>query len=707
MRHDIRSSGLSRCHFFLGCLLVSFPFVFNLIKASRFYMPLGDDGTIYNWPVGYHLTHESSFSTKLKILVASFLGEDHLAPIQHLYGYLLHLFAEKPEPAILIGNKLAFIVIAASSIIIFNHLYRDSKRTFIFALMLAMNGHMTAKNLLSNSLSIIPSLWTIYFLIKYLETTNYKNLALSAILLCVATLTFETSFILFPVVAIFPIWHWRELPVRRLVRKCAFVASVYGVAFLPYLVIHKMLYDSFIPKSRAHFQPTFAAHARMTLGTISSWLYDIPRWLAHEVNKVALLGILILLGAGLYRFRSSVRQILASWPPIEDQSKGLLISVLFQLALIAYTGRQEPGMWTFAGILFLFGLSDIVHSGVTRFFGFRRGFAGLFLLLAPFCFFENRIWADAETWYAKPNLESLAGYEAIAENTKNIAMIKLPSARSQLHPIMFWLGNQIFHGDPGMDYFPSHHVLLPRSMNVASFSNPNNLPFDRIAGIIGDLIESPSAVVANDVNSYTRFYGPNHKIGYESVLVLISETDASQVELKPLHLSHRDAKITLDFSGCKSEQEVADSRINVNGQPLRLTADPDNCSRFSTLLNFRGLKSPRLLNVPTSDLILRKVFISNLDGANAVEPIITATTTVNIRSAVDCRFFVEFPDEGVRIIGTVHPGSTTEVSIPGALQGKTGTVQYTPFALIKDSSVMRQYPLKIGAETIRNIDVCN
>ena len=111
----------------------SYIFLVFTVVASLFYYlgegfdfitPYGHDEVITVWPIGNALS-ESSFQNFPKLLIASFLGEDHLFPVSNFVSYLV--YSSELDPIVTIGivAKIIYIAILVVTGFLVNFLYGD------------------------------------------------------------------------------------------------------------------------------------------------------------------------------------------------------------------------------------------------------------------------------------------------------------------------------------------------------------------------------------------------------------------------------------------------------------------------------------------------------------------------------------------------------------------------------------------------------
>lgn len=114
----------------------------NLTYASRFLLPLGDDGIIATWPAGYWITHLPWYQIP-NLLGASFLGEDHLMPVHYLLGYILQQFPLLPETVVNLSDKILFLGVIIGTFAVATSLWGSYSKALLFLAFVIPNTAMT------------------------------------------------------------------------------------------------------------------------------------------------------------------------------------------------------------------------------------------------------------------------------------------------------------------------------------------------------------------------------------------------------------------------------------------------------------------------------------------------------------------------------------------------------------------------------------
>lgn len=692
-------------------------FVYFLLLTLKYIHPLGEDGVIYIWPAGKAIADASSIYVKFKILFASFITEDHLSPIHHLYGYVLYLIGDRPEPIIMFATKLIFIAMVISSIWVYYSLFKCGKKTIFFSLLLSLDTAMTWRNMIfpvSFTIPIIPSLWSFYFLNRFLNFRARKDFWLCAIFFLVASFSFELSFVILPLLACFTVWfcffNSPHEKIKDSILTVLLVGAVLFAALVPYLLIHYKLYGGVLPSSRIALKPNIAYQLTMLGHTLSQWNFGIPR----GILKIALLfttrGVFgwailsfLLVAAVIFTFYfiKNIKKIFF----ISNVSVGLLGGVLFQICTIAYTGRNEPGMWTIAGVFYLYILSDCLYNFLSRVLSFRYLFVSTILILLPVNLLQP-ISALADGYYFFQEVDSTAAFRSINQNIDDFTIIKLPGAREQLHPTAFWLGNKIFNKAASLEYFEKYNMLMYKNMSLRIDQNPDEILFSDYSAEINSLITSTgTAVVVNDKNLYTRFFNSDNANQLESISTVISYAPKDSFSLKLLPNEHGQSEIVLKFSTCLEKESLNNFEITVNDKPIMFNKMNDcNLVKFTSAYLRPGKENT--LKLPSDMKDLDQILIYSKKIKSDKE--ITSFVNVKIETlAHDCLYGIHLENlKGVSWTGSVHPGTSKIMTFPASAVGKKLFIHSRRYEINRNLITSEPQSLVV-ANNLKPIQLCS
>jgi hypothetical protein len=141
MKIQLNKFGQKSSYWAIFALIALFGVIY-IVQASKYFIPLGNDGVIFFWPVGMFMG-QSSLKDFFIALISSFLGEDHLSPVNNLYGYVCYLLASDPSLVLNITTKLTYLFVVISSLLVVNRLWKDNLRMLLFFLLLTFNLSLT------------------------------------------------------------------------------------------------------------------------------------------------------------------------------------------------------------------------------------------------------------------------------------------------------------------------------------------------------------------------------------------------------------------------------------------------------------------------------------------------------------------------------------------------------------------------------------
>ena len=88
---------------------------------------------IYEQPeLHLHPRLQSLLAEFFVALTAGFLGEDHLFPLNNLYGYVCNLLSSNPNLIVNVTTKISYVLMIISSLLVVNVLWRDRQKLLIF-----------------------------------------------------------------------------------------------------------------------------------------------------------------------------------------------------------------------------------------------------------------------------------------------------------------------------------------------------------------------------------------------------------------------------------------------------------------------------------------------------------------------------------------------------------------------------------------------
>ncbi len=494
--------------------------------SMRYSLPLGDDGIIYMWPAGFWLSR-LPWREGWKLLIASFMTEDHLSPVHYLLGYLFYKLPLDPVLSLKVAAKLFYLTYVILTARVVYEIWEDKNRVLLFFSFLVVNLGMTWRNMVLPSFTIpAGAIWAAFiFYVRYLKRKSKKDFFLFSVLFLLATFSFETSFVGFPLFLIFSALYGADSHVDWSMRVRRFVKHSFWLAclFLAYLTIHFYVYGSFLPGSRlgafVHGNP-LSYYLRVLFSIFSEWLFDIPKGLIRGVvgwqkweDSVSTSGLPLGVYTG-FGLLVSVMLLLSGvmflWSCVRFRlirGKGWLLwtALTVQIVLILITGRYEDGMWIICGLTFWMAMTDIVYYSIkekTRIPFFVLGILAVGILVNAFV----NPFDQARKKYHNVYETSMAAYEAIDENTDRIKVVRLKGSETLIRSSAFWIGNKIYHRHPGLWFYPQQLLLYPRNMYMEFYPNLQNHSFDFFRSYMKASPDNKETLLFQDSASFFRVY---------------------------------------------------------------------------------------------------------------------------------------------------------------------------------------------------------
>ena len=497
------------CFVVIATLQISY-----IVRSMKYFIPLGYDGIIYSWPAGCIIAN-----TPLKeipnALISSFLGEDHLAPLQYLFGWLCSLVSNNPALIYNIANKVLFASLIIISLLVAYRVLKEREKVLLFFLFFALNVSMYWCDLVEPGFSIpvITPLLSLFFLNEYIKKRGVFNLL--GFGLCYVLLTFssETAFISIPLLGIYCLFTTSKIneSKKENLKNIFSIYSLMFLLFIPYAVIHKNLYGTFIPLSRTSLfvqnDNYLSLYLTLTAKLFVEWFYGLNFVSLVPASRFVMLTIcslaLSILGImAIVKFRI-----------LSMANKALLVGLLVQIACIIYTARFHYGMWLLPGIVLWLMIADVLVNLMKKVSADKRyfhvlfyGFIAVWVIIFSWSNEASGVIHKADSFYHRHYLSSNEAYRAIGEKADRIVAIRLPGAEELMHPIAFWIGNKIYNGDPGLSLYPDSLIYTMKNMNTETYNNVKNLPFEYYGSF---LIPEPGrndVILLKDKNLFTRVF---------------------------------------------------------------------------------------------------------------------------------------------------------------------------------------------------------
>ena len=696
------------CFVVIGALLISY-----IVRSLKYLVPLGYDGITYGWPAGVIISNTPWREVPIA-LISSFLGEDHLAPVQYIFGWLCSLVSNNPALIFNVANKLLFAFLIIISLLVAHRLLKDKEKVLLFFLFFALNVSMYWRDLAEPIIiPVITPLISLFFLNEYIEKKKIFNLLGFSFFYFLLTFSHETAFIGIPLLGIYCLFTAARLDVS-VKEKIKIVFSIYllmVLLFIPYALIHRNLYGTFIPSSRAALFVQDGNYLFLYLKVIArlfaEWFYGLNFVHLVPASQYIMLSIvsLVLTILGIIT--------IVKFRIFGMVHKALLAGFLLQIACIIYTARVAYGMWLLPGIILWLLIADVLVNLMKKanmdkgyfhilFYGFIAGWVIVFAWSNE----TSGIIHKAESMFHKPYLSSIAAYRAIAEKGDRVVAVRLPGAEELMHPIAFWIGNKIYNGDPGLFLYPDSLIYMMKNMNTETYDNIKNLPFEYYSRFLIPGQGEKEIILLKDKNLFTRVYLDAERRNIIRAAVIPGAGDDELFlrlpDLSGYYFNYSFLEISLTFTGNPLR---AIKRIRYGGSEIKKWrmndgkiifqagyVSSDSCLRIDYNRQEAGLE---LIEVrfPSEAKYSNKNNLIN----KVTRPAITLTT-----GNKSCRYSVALSD-GAQIAGTLEANKSIDFK---TLAAKPVTLEHFNFELRRNLRDKKTVDLAGGKDFVGEIKLC-
>jgi len=677
--------------------------------SADFPTPWGTDEIVYSWPIAEAMS-QASLAGMLKLSTASFMAEDHMSPVFHFYTYLLTLFGSTPHTTINIATRIEYVVILASAVVAYRTLFAAGANTLLFAVLLVLNVPLLWTNALfpTFNLSIILSLWSLTALKRYIDTGRLGYLITLGGLSTLALLSFETGFAFLPLAAGYVVAHYAasgSIAPRRRLTAVAIIGGVLALSLVPYLVLHTWQYGIPLPASRTGEMADPVQYVLRAFIIFSEWNFGVFK-LAYQISPYAAMGLgLAYITALLAAFKARL---------LKGQAIMLSVGLILQVMAIAYTGRVQSGMWSFAGIIYVMVVAEILAAAIARIRGGGQFPAQVALLLGLgglFLATKEYVFEDAE-WYNRMRfLDQTAAYEATGGPSDDFVLIQLPGARVQLHPVAFWYGNKVFNGQAPLTHYESINTMLYKNMYIQSFSNEQGKSFEFFEQGFYPSRSKRTAILTRDRNLFTRYFlDLDSDLVIRAAVIPYAAQDAYSLNLPAMDkygAAPRPLRVVLRFADAGPAPVPSETAVSIDGASVQVAFTGPRQAEF-TLENTRIRSS---LVVTSGPARLHSIEVRRHSAGTparatpetASQPRITAMDTpcrINGHSGRNPDLF--------SILATVDPGSEKGLDIlflnPEIFPL---SMRQAPFTNDKtDVSVWRSFEWDYKSATTSRLEVC-
>ncbi len=711
--HFLKANLLVLCYFAVAATCIAY-----LIYASRFLLPLGDDGIIVTWPAGYWI-YQLPWYQIPKLLSASFLGEDHLMPGMYLLGYTLQQLPLRPEIAVNLSDKISFIGVILCCFAVATSLWGSYSKALLFLAFVIPNTAMTWRLMGfagGFNLTACAVYAALYLYLQHLKHPRAKSALVFSATFILMTFSHEVAFIGLPLFAILTLFQAELSSLKNRLRLLVVNGTWLITLFTPYLITHYNIYGTILPKSRtgilAQGNP-IGLVLRGLFSTWSEWLFDIPKivlrsgigyqrwetematnlvWPAFFSQSIGYLAVAIISIAAALASKYVIQKQLVSW-----SGKLLWLALVLQNLLMVYTGRFEDGLWIIAGITFWLAVTDLVFNALTK--GEQIiarsmqqkvatasfGFLGTGILLG----FIVQPFNQAQIRYLEPYLSTMAAYRAIGEDTDQFTLVRLRPSTEFFHPTAFWIGHNIFWGHPGLWYHGQQSTLYPRNMAIHTYTNSSPNAFQEILVHQTRSLQNHAVLLFEDQNLFFRLFldAANPQI-LRVVPIPGNDSQTFAIRLpyvKPNSETTKPLRYVLTFD----RPLVGDQNILFAGRLVEdsVLVEPNKLLFLSADLNGGNLQ------ISASNAQLTQVDIFEIFDENSEPPLTSAKHSAIVISSPRalCSFGL-VSDIGVQFSGTLDAGTLVAFKplLPGKLRGNyssmfanrslriSGTIEFDP-----------------------------
>lgn len=679
--------------------------VIYITQASQYFIPLGNDGVIYHWPVGMFMAQASPKDFFIAS-ISSFMGEDHLSPVSYLYGYICYILASDPSSILNVTTKLTHLFVVISSLLVVNRLWKDNLRLLVFFLLLTFNLSLTWRSMISpgHSLSIIAPLWCLFFIDRYLKDKKISDIILFSISFLILTFSFEYAFVGIPLVVFYVLLFIWDTQTTNFAKAKEFfkICSIMFISFLPYLIIHYWLYGTLMPKSRASVLEgnSLINYSKMIALLLSEWSFGVGKILFGDtpVSKIAIIitvisPVVAFIAYSIYKYRLLSRT-----------GFYLFVAFIAQFLAVLYTGRVESGMWLLVGIVFCIICADIILEVINKHFkdnglyAVRKAVYIVVLILIPSFVFLNGVvqpFNQAEKHYRLPYESSQAAYKAIAESADRLVTIRLSGAEELMHPMAFWLGNKIYNNDISLWVYPKYYQLLFKNMNIEYYNNEDSKPFSYYRPYLTPNPDNKEVIVVKDRNTFSRIF-LDSKDSRILRTAIIPYAEQKYYKIRFPDLSAYDEKIKelkfiLTLSGNPKDVE----EIMYGGKPVKKVHVDNN--KISFISDNMALENDLVVNVASSKtrLLLIEVVIHQSDPISNKARTSVKSGLVLKTQDVPCRYEMKSPDGEVGMYGTLD--ANREIAFTPVLK-KPLTLVYKTFETNRNKQMKGKIDLNYSSQ---------
>jgi hypothetical protein len=489
------------------------------------------------------------------------------------------------------------------------------------------------------------------------------------------------------------IWT-KKIDAHAKIKEAITVYLIMFLLFFPYVAIHYSLYGHLLPPSRTSLflsgQGHLSFYASMVAGLFTNWYYDIDfkGIFLNYGTYVRMIFIVLLTLAiyGIYRFRL-----------LSGTGIALFFACLSQILFILYTGRREAGMWVLAGIISWMISVDIIYLTAKKILKEERRVRTVvyfsIAVIIPFLFTHNtgaQPLLPAELYYHRHYESSQAAYRAIDENADRIVLLRLPGAEPLMHPMAFWMGNKIYHKEPGFGFYPEYNIITFKNMNIESHENPEERIFEHFRPFLVPRPGNEEVVVVKDRNSFSRiFLDSRSAIISRTAVIPYAPHDYFLIRypmLSTYNTKSKHIEIKLTFS----KRSVDIEKIRYGKSEITHWKSSDGTISFIS----DDLSSENPLTITPRNPALRVEFIEVRFPEGSPRILGNADRIpdkkIDIVAEKPCRYLISLSTDGSKIAGTLDAGKSLSFS---PMFAEPGAITYSSFEIMLDKRKRQTIPL--------------
>jgi hypothetical protein len=453
--------------------LISFLLIIISFNYEYYIPPLGGDEFLTVWPFK-DLIFQENFIPVLKIFGNNYFFEDHISPFFTLFASIMPIRIFDPIFHVKILNLSAFAFIILFLYLISFKILKNKLFSLFFVLFVFSNKALIYQHIsyyYSYTIVFLFQLISFYLLLKLLENFNYRNFILYSVSSLIGTLTYENFFLFFffeaTYVSFITFHKINSVKIRNLTligTKSLFCLSIY-------FFLHKIKYGTFIvgySRPKLEVSNDFFDKFRMiTQNLFDDIFFGLPYLYKNLIFQLSI-GIFFIMSILIFFYYQRKKFTI--------ETIAILVSIIFSYFGILFTGRYDPGLWTFFSILVYLLFFSLIFKDISIFNKKIFKFIFIILLLGTFNFStpSKRINIENEKklnqyYFDKAAFKILEKkkffYNIMIKDYSDLKIIYL------YHPVRFMIGVEIFDKKDGLYYFKNEKSYWPKNHQILMIKN--------------------------------------------------------------------------------------------------------------------------------------------------------------------------------------------------------------------------------------------